>query len=180
MPHRRTVNPFTMIFRDTPLRALRRGLIAGAAGTAAMTAYEMARSVRRGSTIREAAAPEPPDRWSEAPAPGQVGYRLIHGMFERDVSTRRAPALTNAVHWLYGVGWGGLFGLVKASSSATALPAGVVFGSVVFASGYAVLTAMQIYDPPWEYDAEALAVDWSYHLVYGVATAAAFAALERR
>lgn len=165
---------------DTPLRALTRGLIAGAAGTAAMTAYQAVRSVRKGSSVRQAVVPEAPDRWSEAPAPGQVGYRVVHGMFDRDVSTRRAPALTNAVHWLYGVGWGGLFGLARASSGANAVPAGAVFGSVVFVSGYVVLPLMRIYDPPWEYDAETLAVDWSYHLVYGVATAAAFAALERR
>jgi hypothetical protein len=169
-----------MIFADTPLRALRHGLVAGAVGTAAMTAYQTVRSMRKGSSLRETVAPEPPDRWSEAPAPGQVGYRVVHGVFERDVSPRRAPALTNAVHWLYGVGWGGLFGLVKASSGARAVPAGAVFGSVVFASGYAVLPLMHIYDPPWEYGVETLAVDWSYHLVYGVATAAAFAALERR
>src|SRR4051794_34260280 len=63
--------------RLTPLAALGRGLAAGLAGTAAMTAYQAAVAIRRGSTAKDAVAPEPPDTWSEAPAPAQVGYRFL-------------------------------------------------------------------------------------------------------
>jgi hypothetical protein len=36
-----------------------------------------------------------------------------------------------------------------------------------------------VYQPPWKYPAKELAVDLSYHVVYGLAVAAAYAALDR-
>ncbi len=51
---------------------------------------------------------------------------------------------------------------------------GAVLGSVVFGSSCVILPAMRIYDQPWEYEPSTLAFDWSYHLVYGLATAFAF------
>ena len=80
------------------------------------------------------------------------------------------PLLTNAMHWLYGVSWGAVYGLTR--------PNGLVFGTGVWAAAYAELVPLGIYKPPWEYEAKKLALDWSYHAVYGVAVAAAFAALD--
>ena len=39
---------------------------------------------------------------------------------------------------------------------------------------------MGIYKPPWKYSPATIALDLSYHLVYGVATAAAYEAISRR
>jgi hypothetical protein len=165
---------------QTPLGALGRGLIAGVAGTAAMTAYQTARSIRSGSTVKDAVAPDPPEAWGDAPAPGQVGYRFLRGMFEKHVSPRQATKMTNAVHWLYGTAWGGLYGLAEGTAELNPVVAGTGFGSLVFANAYAMLPAMGLYDPPWKYDAKTLGIDWSYHLVYGVTTAVTFRLLEPR
>jgi hypothetical protein len=41
------------------------------------------------------------------------------------------------------------------------------------------LPILKLYKPIWEYDAKTLGDDLSAHLVYGLATAAAFRALSR-
>ncbi len=57
--------------------------------------------------------------------------------------------------------------------------AGAAFGTGAWAASYAELVPLGIYQPPWRYPAKELALDLSYHLVYGLAVAGAFAVLER-
>jgi hypothetical protein len=165
--------------RTTPLGAVARGLLAGLSGTAAMTLYQAAGAIRGGADAQEAVVGEPAERWDEAPAPAQVGYRFLHGVLGRDVAPARAHVVGTAVHWLYGAGWGALYGLVRGSARAPAAPAGLAFGTAVWSSSYVVLPVMGIYDPPWEYSPRSLAQDWSYHAVYGLGVGLAFAALDR-
>jgi hypothetical protein len=72
----------------------------------------------------------------------------------------------------------GLYGLVEGTAELNPLLAGTGFRCIVFANAYAALPAMRLYDPPWEYDAETLGIDRSYHVVYGVTTALAFRLLK--
>jgi hypothetical protein len=48
-----------------------------------------------------------------------------------------------------------------------------------FANSYAVLGALGIYQPIWEYDADTLRDDLTAHLVFGAATAVAYRVLAR-
>ena len=50
---------------------------------------------------------------------------------------------------------------------------GLPFGAMVWAGGYVILPAANLYKPIWEYDRRTLAEDLSAHLVYGLATAGA-------
>jgi hypothetical protein len=50
-----------MTATSSPLGALARGAAAGIAGTAALTAVQTAVAVRRGSSVEEAVAPDPPE-----------------------------------------------------------------------------------------------------------------------
>jgi uncharacterized membrane protein YagU involved in acid resistance len=88
------------------------------------------------------------------------------------------PMLTNAMHWLYGIGWGAAYGILARNREPSPLASGLVFGLGVWAAAYAELVPLGIYKPPWEYEPGELAVDGSYHLVYGVAVAGVFAALD--
>src|SRR5690348_12862193 len=97
----------------SPLSAIGRGLVAGLVGTAAMTAYQTAVALRRGSSLEHTLAPDAPEHWDEAPAPAQVGYRFLNGVFRRTASPEHATAFTNVVHWSYGTAWGALYGLVQ-------------------------------------------------------------------
>jgi len=49
----------------------------------------------------EAVDPAPAE-WDDAP--GQVGYRFVRRLFQKDVPASRATTMTNVVHWPYGTG----------------------------------------------------------------------------
>jgi len=162
------------VSRVSPLGALTRGIAAGVAGTAAMTAYQLLVAKLRG----QPAHTEVPRRWADAPAPAQVGKRLADGVLGRRVTLEDVPRLTNLVHWATGIGWGGAYGLLQGTLEAPAVAAGIGFGTGVWAASYAQLVPLGIYKPPWEYPLAEEALDLSYHLVYGLGVAAAYAALD--
>jgi len=169
------------IRRPSPLGALLRGLLAGVVGTAAMDLVWF-RRYRRGGETDSFVDWEFSSglTWETAPAPAQVGKRLVEGMFETEVDTDLAPLYNNVVHWGYGIAWAGLYGLVAGSLGRSRLLLGLPFGAFVWASGYAVLVPMKLYKPMREYDRATLAKDLSAHLAYGVGTAIAFEVLDRR
>jgi hypothetical protein len=147
----------------TPLAAVAKGLIAGAAGTAAMTAAQTAAIKARG---REGST-----------VPAEVGKRIIRGVLQRDVPEDKTPLLNNVMHWGYGTSWGAVYGLVEGTVHAPPLKSGLAFGTAVWAAGLVGLPAMRLAPPVWEYPPLELALEVGYHLVYGVAAAFAFAAL---
>jgi hypothetical protein len=147
------------------LRTSTRGLIAGAAGTAAMTAAQTAYVKARGE--------EP------STTPAEVGRRIVEGVLQRDVPEERMGALNNVMHWLYGTGWGVLFGLSRAGRGAAPLGDGARFGGLVWGASLVELPAMGLAPPVWEYPPEQLASDVGFHLVYGLGVATAYAVLDR-
>jgi hypothetical protein len=147
------------------LRTLTRGLLAGAVGTAAMTAAQTAYLKARGE--------EP------STTPAEVGRRIVEGVLQRDVPEERMGALNNVMHWLYGTGWGVLFGLSRACRGAAPLGDGARFAGVVWGASLVELPAMGLAPPVWEYPPDQLASDFGFHLVYGVGVATAYAVLDR-
>jgi hypothetical protein len=55
---------------------------------------------------------------------------------------------------------------------------GVMFGLTVWSASLVHLPALGLAPPVWEYDPQALATDVGFHLVYGVAVASAYKALD--
>ena len=160
----------------TPLGALVRGLVAGGAGTALMAAYqELVQSGERGDNQQADEA----ERWQQAPAPAQVAKRILEGVFRKQVGADQIPLLTTVMHWLYGTAQGGMYGLVQETFRMNPIASGLAFGTGVWTLSYAQLVPMGIYEPPWRYPAKTLAVDLSYHLVYGVGVAGAYETLAR-
>jgi hypothetical protein len=172
--HDRAGGNLTTMSGMTPLGAVARGLAAGAAGTAAMTAWQELAAKLNDSTGSDSKG----QRWEDAPAPAQVARRILKGVFRRDVSADRIPLLTNAMHWGYGTAWGGVYGLVQGTVRANPLLNGLLCGAGVWGASYAQLVPMGLYEPPWEYPAKIVAKDLSYHLVYGLGVAAAYEALD--
>jgi hypothetical protein len=152
---------------------LLRGFAAGAAGTAAMTAWQEAAA--RWQDSGDDGPSGSHDPWASAPAPAKVAKRILEGVFRREVPPTEIPMLTNVAHWGYGVAWGGVFGLVQGTFRRRPLTHGVAFGSAVWAFSYVALVPLGIYEPPWTYPAKSLALDLSYHLAYGAGVGAAFA-----
>lgn len=148
-----------------------RGLLAGLAGTAVMTAYQLAVAKLRGEPLMTRV----PRTWADAPAPAQVAKRVLG----RRVTKQHVPLLTNTLHWVYGSAWGIPYGVAQLAVDAAALPAGAALGVGAWAASYAQLVPLGIYEPPWRYPPPVLARDLSYHLVYGIGVAGAYAALDR-
>jgi hypothetical protein len=155
--------------------ALGRGLVAGIAGTAAMTAYQLAVAKARGQRLDTPV----PRTWADAPAPAQVAKKAAEALGKpRAVTKKDVPRLTNLLHWAYGVTWGIVYGLVARGLEPNAAVGGLGLGASLWASSYAELVPLGIYKPPWAYPLPELGLDLSYHLVYGVAVGAAYRALE--
>jgi hypothetical protein len=165
--------------RVTPIGALARGLVAGAVGTAAMDLLLYAR-FRRGGGEEGFAAWETSAglaEWESAPAPAQVGKRLVEGLFQVELPPGRARLVNNVTHWAYGMLGGAQLGVVAGSLPRLRVAYGLPFGASVWGAGYVVLPAAKLYKPIWEYDAKTLADDLSAHLLYGLTTAAALSKL---
>jgi hypothetical protein len=159
-----------------------RGVAASAPGTLAMDAslYRRYRHDGGDETFPGWESSEGLASWDHAPAPALVAKRLLEGVLEHDVSPRYARFLNNATHWGFGLAAGAGYGLLLGSRRTPKVWYGLPFGAAVWASGYVVLPLFGVYEPIWRYDLKTLAKDLSAHLVFGVATAAAFSALARR
>jgi hypothetical protein len=121
---------------------------------------------------------DPEERWRQASAPARAA-RIVLRAAGIDPPPSWIPFLTNATHWGYGTAWGGVYGLLaRKRGGSHPVPEGLGFGLGVWAASYAQLVPLGVYSPPWEYDAATLAADASYHVVYGVGVAGAFAALD--
>ncbi len=159
------------------MNSLLKGVVAGIAGTGIMTAYQLGVAKVRGQGL----AVGVPHRWEDAPAPARVAKLGADAVGRGRIFTREdVPLLTNALHWLYGIGWGTFYGLGAGHASPDPVTGGLAFGTGVWCAAYAELIPLGIYEPPWKSPKQELALDVSYHLVYGLAVAAAYAALDSR
>jgi hypothetical protein len=163
----------------TPVGAVIRGLVAGAAGTAAMDTAQYVQYRLGGGTQLFAAweTSEGMSDWDSAPAPAKVAKRVVEGLTQRELKPGDARLANNAMHWATGMGWGAAYGVLAGSLPVRKVRYGLLWGSVVWASSYVLLPAIGLYKPIWEYDATTLAKDLGVHLVYGLTTATAFRVL---
>jgi hypothetical protein len=159
-----------------------RGAVASALGTLAMDAslYRRYRHDGGDSAFAGWESSEGIVSWEDAPAPALVGKQLLERVLGHELSPRYARSLNNATHWGYGIAAGVGYGLIVGSRRRPEVWFGLPFGAAVWASGYAVLPQFGVYEPIWKYDLETLGKDLSAHLIFGTATAAAFALLTHK
>jgi hypothetical protein len=134
-----------------------RGLLAGAAGTAAMTVSSTVEQKLRG---REA---------STAPADAAMKVLGIESFCDDAAKSR----FSNAVHWTYGTAWGlprALFDVVGLGGAAAAAAHGVV----LWGSEQVMLPALGVAPPLSEWGAAEIAIDALHHVVYSVAAGAVY------
>jgi hypothetical protein len=167
----------------TILGPVLRGAVAGAIGTVAMDLLWYSRYRRGGgaSPFSEWEFTREVRSWEDAPAPGQVGRKIIEAVSGDDVPVERAPALSNVMHWAYGVSWTVAYGvLARALNPRRPLWHGPAFGAAVWSSDYVALPLAGVYKPIWKYDARTLYEDLSAHVVFGTAGDAALRLLPGR
>jgi hypothetical protein len=137
--------------------AVGEGLLAGFAGTAAMTVSSTLEARLRGR------AP------SSAPARATAKVLGI-ASFEDDLAKARFSDLS---HWGYGTGWGVVRGLLGATGM-PARKATAAHGVAVWGSAQVTLPALEVAPPSVFWGAEEVAIDAFHHTVYAVATGLAY------
>ena len=143
--------------------AIGKGLVAGFAGTAAMTLSSTLEAKLRGR--------EP----SSAPARATAKVLGIKE-FEDPVAQARFNDLS---HWGYGTGWGVLRGLLDAAGlrpkAATA-----AHGAAIYGAAQITLPALEIAPPSVFWPKEEIAIDAFHHAVYATATGVAYELINGR
>lgn len=140
--------------------AIGKGLLAGLAGTAAITLSQM---IEMKITKREP---------SEAPV--KVASEVT-GAAPADESQKEK--LSNEIHYAYGTSWGvvrGLLGLVGLKG----MPATLVHFGAIWATELIMLPKYDAAPPVDEQEPKSLAIDALHHAVYAVAAGLAYDALD--
>lgn len=143
-------------------RAIGNGVLAGFAGTAAMTASSTVEAKLRG---RE---------FSDAPARATAKVLGI-----KEFEDARAKArFSDLSHWAYGTSWGIARALLRefgvGPKKATPLHFAAVWGSALV-----TLPALEVAPPVVFWRKQEIAIDVFHHLVYAAATGLAFEYLDR-
>jgi len=136
-----------------------RGLIAGLAGTAAMS---LSQRIEMALTGRQPSA-----------TPAEALCLLLGFETRSEAEEQR---LAEEAHWAYGTAWG----LGHAVLRPIPEPArGLVFLGAVWGAGVALLTATRLSPPPTQWTTQSLLSDIAHHAVYVAAGSAAYRALGR-
>ncbi len=129
-----------------------RGILAGLAGTAAMTAS---------STIEMRLRGRPPSMTPALAAEAVLGI-------EPD-SPEAEARLSDVVHWSYGAAWGLPAVVLHALRLRGPLAAGAHFG-LMWGSALVLLPGLRVVPPASEWGSEEIAIDAIHHAVYAFAT----------
>ena len=152
-----------MKIADTLASAVGRGLLAGFAGTAALTVSSTLEARLRGR------AP------SSAPARATAKVLGI-SEFESDLAKARFSDLS---HWGYGTGWGVVRGLL-AAAGLSPRAATAAHGAAIYGAAQVTLPALDVAPPVVFWPKEEIAIDAFHHAVYTLATGLAFGLIEER
>ena len=145
---------------DILATAIGRGLVAGLAGTAAMTVSSTVEA-----RLRHRA-------FSTAPARATAKVLGIKE-FDSDLAQARWNDLS---HWGYGTGWGVLRGLLGATPMSPRA-ATLAHGAAIYGAAQVTLPALEIAPPSIFWGAKEIAIDALHHAVYAAATGAAYGAI---
>jgi hypothetical protein len=134
-----------------------RGLVAGLAGTAAMTLSSTVEAKWRGRAF------------SHAPADATAKALGIQDF----VSPAAYDRFSNLAHWGYGTGWGAVRGVLRALGLGPAA-ATAAHGAAVWGNAQVALPALEVAPPAWLWPREEVAIDLFHHAVYALATGLAY------
>ena len=151
-----------MISGERLASSIGKGLVAGFAGTAAMTVS---------STLEARLRHRQP---SSAPARATQKALGITA-FEDDLARARFNDLS---HWGYGTSWGAVRGLLDAAGLAPRA-ATAVHGAAVWGSAQVTLPALEVAPPAIFWPKQEIAIDLFHHAVYALVSGIAYEQLDR-
>jgi len=138
-----------------------KGLLAGFAGTAAMTVSSTLEARWRGRAASS--------------APARATAKML-GIKEFDGDLARAR-FNDLSHWGYGTGWGVVRGLL-AAAGLSPRAATAAHGAAIYGAAQVTLPALEIAAPVVFWPKEEIAIDAFHHAVYATATGFAYRLLE--
>lgn len=134
-----------------------RGLLAGFAGTAAMTVSSTLEAKLRGR--------------APSTAPARATAKVL-GIKEFDSALAQAR-FNDLSHWGYGTSWGVVRGLL-AAAGLSPKAATVAHGAAIYGAAQVTLPALDIAPPVVFWAKEEIAIDAFHHAVYAAATGLAY------
>ena len=140
--------------------AIGKGLLAGLAGTAAMTISQM---IEMNITKRK-----PSD------APSKAVSKVVD---VKPVSEAQKEKVNNEIHWAYGTVLGVSRGLISLTGLKGWKASAVHFG-LVWAGSMVMLPALKVAPPVTEEEPKSIAIDGLHHAVYALAAGFAYDALD--
>jgi hypothetical protein len=140
-----------------------KGLVAGFAGTAAMTVSSTLEARLR--------------RRQASSAPARATAKVL-GIkeFDGDVAQARFNDLS---HWGYGTGWGVVRGLL-AAAGLSPRAATAAHGAAIYGAAQVTLPALEIAPPVIFWPKQEIAIDAFHHAVYAAATGLAYVLIDGR
>jgi hypothetical protein len=139
-----------------------KGVLAGLAGTAAMTVSSTIEAKLRGRAL--------------STAPAKAAAKVL-GIAEFE-DARAQARFSDLVHWGYGTGWGVALGLLRTVGFSPRVAAPAHFAAV-WGGAAVMLPALEVAPPVPFWETEDIAIDVFHHLVYVGATALAYERLMR-
>lgn len=136
--------------------SLGRGLLAGAFGTAVMTASSTIEMKLRG---REASS-----------VPGDAVAKVL-GVAPKDDEAKQR--FSDIVHLGYGTGWGAARGVID-SIGLSGPPAAAAHLAAIWGTALVTLPALGVAPPVKEWGSKEIAIDFFHHAVYAAATSLAY------
>jgi hypothetical protein len=131
-----------------------RSVIAGAAGTAAMTlAYGLERRLRPRD--------DRPLDYDDSLVPGEIVASVLR---LSDVSTREEQELGTALRWGYGSAFGIYHGLLRRRLGEPW--ASLIFGATLMSATFTLFPVLGRTPPPWRWSADVLATSLATHAAY--------------
>lgn len=154
--------------KKSAMRAASRGVLAGAAGTAAMTlAYASERRLRHRD--------ETPLDYDDSLVPGQIVASVLH---LPSVTDREAAQLGTLLRWGYGSAFGVAYVVLRRIAPWPV--AALAFGGVLMSATFSLFPLLGRTPPPWRWPRDVLATSIGTHVVYVTGVAVVDAALRSR
>ena len=159
-------------------RSVMAGILSGAVGTLAMdlTWYWRYRSGGGQQAFVPWETSDGTVGYEEAAAPARTA-KAVADLAGIELPDPTARTMNNAVHWLTGLSWGAAHGAVATVTGVANPILGLATAVTAWATSYAVLPQLGVYEKMSEYDTDVLWSDLSAHLVFGAALGLTFRVL---
>lgn len=158
---------------QSPLAVIVKGALAGAAGTAVMSAF-----MERAPELMERAGvggDEPPTPPREPDAPASPTEELADRVTEGSLGGEERAAAGEAIHWAYGAAWGAYFAVVQSTFRPSPIIHGAFLGGLMTAVATKAVPRLGLAPAPRS--REELLTNVASHVVYGVATGVVYQVL---